>query len=376
MLPREVMDKDTALLRDTYACKPDAPVIMKEFGFYSLERWVKDGIPQNKVYETLHQYGYNYTGIHCVHNMGGCTAEFYPKFEVKVLEDRGEHELEQDFAGRKVLYFKGRRDGFMPTYVDHPVKDMETFEKNCLWRMDPESSDRIAETRRQAEAAVPFARQGKMMEMYICGPYMYLRALIGAEPLLYMFYDDPDLIHRCMQQWYALNTRTSAVYQEYFSVDEILFDEDICYNGGMFISPDMWREFIGPYYQQLLTDIKARQMDRERHVYVQLATDGDCRPAIPLYREIGMDCISPLEVASGCDVVEIGEKNPGLVLYGGFDKRILAAGKDAIDREIDRIMPVMRRRGGYIPTCDHGVPEEVTFENWCHFRKRLMEYAN
>ena len=34
----------------------------------------------------------------------------------------------------------------------------------------------------------------------------------------------------------------------------------------------------------------------------------------------------------------------------------------AIDELIDRSFPVMRARGGFIPTCDHGVPEEVRYE--------------
>ena len=50
---------------------------------------------------------------------------------MKVLEDRGDYEVVQDFAGRHVLYFKGRRDGFMPEYLDHPVKDMKTWEENA-----------------------------------------------------------------------------------------------------------------------------------------------------------------------------------------------------------------------------------------------------
>jgi len=57
------------------------------------------------------------------------------------------------------------------------------------------------------------------------------------------------------------------------------------------------------------------------------------------------------------------------------DKRILAQGKDEIDRMIDRIYPVMKARGGFLPTCDHGVPEEVSLENYLHFRKRCLEFA-
>jgi uroporphyrinogen-III decarboxylase len=94
---------------------------------------------------------------------------------------------------------------------------------------------------------------------------------------------------------------------------------------------------------------------------------------IPLYQDIGMDVMSPFEVASGCDVVAIGRKYPKLVLLGGIDKRILATSQKAIDKEVERILPVIRKRGGYIPTCDHGVPEEVPYENYLHYRKRCIE---
>jgi len=65
-----------------------------------------------------------------------------------------------------------------------------------------------------------------------------------------------------------------------------------------------------------------------------------------------------------------------LLMRGGIDKRVMAAGADAIDRELERIMPFMRRRGGYIPTSDHGVPEEVSFENYMHYRRRMLEYGS
>ena len=75
------------------------------------------------------------------------------------------------------------------------------------------------------------------------------------------------------------------------------------------------------------------------------------------------------------DLLEQKRKQyPQLLIRGGFDKRILAAGKDAIDREIERIMPFMKEHGGYIPMCDHGVPEEVKFEDYMHYRKRMLEF--
>ena len=87
-----------------------------------------------------------------------------------------------------------------------------------------------------------------------------------------------------------------------------------------------------------------------------------------------MDHMSPFEVASGCDVVKVSQDYPWLRISGGVDKRILAQGPEAIDRMIDAIFPVMQKRGGYLPTCDHGVPEEVSLQNYLHFRKRCLEF--
>ena len=67
----------------------------------------------------------------------------------------------------------------------------------------------------------------------------------------------------------------------------------------------------------------------------------------------------------------MGIKYPDLVIRGGIDKRILAAGKEPIRRELDRIIPFMMQRGGYIPNCDHGVPSDVSFENYLFYREYI-----
>ncbi|MBT7100828.1 hypothetical protein HN937_25860, partial [Candidatus Poribacteria bacterium] len=149
--------------------------------------------------------------------------------------------------------------------------------------------------------------------------------------------------------------------------------EDICYKGGMLLSPAMMTEFLTPYYQQLIGNVRSRQLDRGRHLHLHIDTDGNVDEVIPIYRELGMDVMSPFEVAAGCDVVRTAEEYPDLVMFGGIDKRVLARSTDDIDRMVERILPAMRERGGYIPTCDHGVPEEVPYENYLHYRRRCVE---
>jgi len=372
MLPREKMTEGARKLRDAYGRVPGAPFYRKEFGYYCLEQWREQGLAEDADLAAL--FGYDERAGYGLGELGWCEAALVPAFEDKVIEDRGEHEVVQDYAGRHVLFFKGRRNGFMPEYLDHPVKDRKTWEENIKWRLDPTTPERYADLgERMAEAETAAAR-GWMITANVIGGYMYLRSLIGPETLLYAFYDMPDVVHDCMRTWLKLADAVTTRHQERVTVDEVFFGEDICYNHGALISPDMMREFILPYYQQFIAGVKARNIDRARHVYVHVDTDGFPTPVIPIYQQaVGMDAMSPFEVASGCDVVEIGARFPGLAMFGGIDKRILAKSKEAIDRHVERILPAMRERGGYIPTCDHGVPEEVSLDNYMHYRKRCLE---
>lgn len=373
LTPNDTICAEAKLLRDTYAITPGTPFVQREFGFYCIDQWIEQGMPKDVPYNEL--FGFGYDGVVVLRGLGWCEAAFSPKFEEKILEDRGECELVQDFAGRHVLYFKGRRSGFMPEYLDHPVKDMKTWKEDCKWRLDPATSERFADIDRSIGEVRAAVKVGKMVSQRMIGGYMYLRSLIGPAELFYKFYDEPELIHDCMQTWLELAQAVITKHQEYFTLDELFLAEDICYNNGSLISPDMMCEFLFPYYKKLISFIKEGQIDKERHLYFQVDTDGWATPTIPAYQELGMDVMSPFEVASGCDVVEIGKQYPNLVMSGGIDKRILAESKEAIDRMVDRIFPVMHARGGYIPTCDHGVPEEVPYENYLHYRKRALEFA-
>jgi len=373
MVPRDAMTPSARKLRDAYARVPDAPLFQREFGYYCLERWYEQGMPFDEPFETL--FGYDPVSHHSLGQLGWCEPGFQPAFEAKIVEERGDYEVVQDCAGRHVLCFKGRRDGFMPEYLDHPVKDLTTWEENCKRRMDPDSPDRYVDLDARMEAAKTRAARGEIIQQNLIGGYMSLRSLIGPEGLLYMFYDAPDLIHDCMKTWFDLADAVIARHQRHVTLDEIYLGEDICYKRGPLISPDMMRELLLPYCQQLVANARSRQIDPTRHLYVQIDTDGWAAPVIPLYEGIGMDVMSPFEVAAGCDVVALGADHPGLAMFGGIDKRVLARGKDAIDRHVDAILPVMRRRGGYIPTCDHGVPEEVPYEDYLHYRKRCLEFA-
>ena len=68
------------------------------------------------------------------------------------------------------------------------------------------------------------------------------------------------------------------------------------------------------------------------------------------------------------------EYGKDMVLCGGIDKRAMARGKKAIDEELDRHMRPMLESGGFIPTVDHTVPPDVSYDNFTYYiaRKRAI----
>jgi uroporphyrinogen decarboxylase len=100
-------------------------------------------------------------------------------------------------------------------------------------------------------------------------------------------------------------------------------------------------------------------------------SDGNNWDLIPLFVEGGVTGMGPMEVAADMDVVEVRRAFPELQIIGGIDKRKLATGKAGIDQELAAKVPGVLCAGGYIPCCDHSVPPDVSWEDFCYYRERL-----
>ena len=140
LLPEEKIVSAARKLRAAYAKVPGAPLYRREFWLMAntVEKWQKEeGMPKDVPFDEL--FHLDPPGNHNLGQLGWCESQFFPKFEEMKIEDRGECEVIQDHAGRYVLFFKGRRSGYMPEYVDHPVKDWKTWEKNVKFRLNPET---------------------------------------------------------------------------------------------------------------------------------------------------------------------------------------------------------------------------------------------
>ncbi len=103
-------------------------------------------------------------------------------------------------------------------------------------------------------------------------------------------------------------------------------------------------------------------------------SDGDVTELIPWLEEVGIEGIAPLERMAGVDVVAIRARHPRFRLIGAFDKLVLDKGPEAMRREFERLLPVMRQ-GGFIPSVDHQTPPNVSLQQYRDYLNLLREYC-
>ena len=61
------------------------------------------------------------------------------------------------------------------------------------------------------------------------------------------------------------------------------------------------------------------------------------------------------------------EYGDDLALSGGIDKREIAKGRKAIEREVMGKVPQLVAEGGYIPTSDHSFPPDIAYETFLYY---------
>ena len=294
----------------------------------------------------------------------------YPKFKEKIISEDKDYLVYIDDVGRtrkakKAGTVKGQRLS-MDTYLEFPVKDMDSFLKHKKYfaknynKRYPEDWESFKSKANAVDK--PLILMNPMDEHF--GYYSMLRSWIGTEKLSLLFYDDPKLIHAACEfltEW-IINLLTKAVSEVKF--DWCIIHEDLAGKGGPLISPDLFKKFFLSGYKKVVEFLKSNGVQ-----ILSVDTDGDFEVLIPLFLEAGIDGFMPMEVAAGMDPVVFRKKyGKSFHMYGGVDKREVAKGKREIANELKKLAPVIEG-GGYIPTIDHTVQPGVTLENFNYYLK-------
>jgi len=333
------------------------------------ERWLREGMPESVSYLLL--AGDSHFRLDGAEGSALNAAGPVPPFQYRVLGDTAEYLTFVDERGRtrRGLKVDGKWTSIcMDTYLDFPVKDRATFLEMRKRYEGAPSARYPAEPEWQA-----FVERSRKGDIPYCinhiwgdfGFYSMLRDWCGTEGISMLFYDDPALVHECLEflEDYILKLYERALHEARF--DYIVIHEDLAGKGGPLIGPELFREFILPHYRRYVRLLKDSGIQ-----VVLVDTDGDFEALIQVFLEVGVDGFTPMEVAAGMDPVSMRRKyGKSFCMMGGVDKREIAKGQPAIDREVARLAPVVAE-GGYIPCIDHAIPPDISLAGFEYYLER------
>jgi uroporphyrinogen decarboxylase len=293
-----------------------------------------------------------------------------PGFEYKVLEESGDYIVFQNRDGATVKQFKHNDSNLISTqFIDHALhgsSDWADFRDKHLVADHPGRYPGDAAWKKIVEIC-----RSRDWVVTIDGGsfYGYIRDWMTVEGVSFALYEEPGWIHEVVDYLACMFIKIlGKAVHDVPDIDAALFWEDMCFKTGPLCSPAMFAEFFLPGYK------KVTKFLRDNGVFsFWVDCDGNIEKLIDLWIEGGVNGFYPMEVAAGMDPLKIKRKYGGRVLlWGGIDKRKIAAGKAAIDSELERVREAAFL-GGYIPLVDHGIPDDISYENFCYYSQKRRE---
>ncbi|MFW5870652.1 MAG: uroporphyrinogen decarboxylase family protein, partial [Candidatus Sumerlaeota bacterium] len=309
----------------------------------------------------------------------GVSFRMIPEYEEKVIEHRPGtggapgHLVVQDWMGNvveisdefDVTYMRQAKDFVTRRWHKFPVENEADFEE-MKKRYDLDDPARFPDDWEDRKRAM--AERDYVTTQSFSGPFWQLREWCGFEPLCILFATEPEFVKAMISFWTDFVCKVLEKELEGGSIDRLFIQEDMAYKAHPMISPEMTREFIAPSYRRWVELARANDVE-----IVEVDSDGNVDLLVPIWIDCGMDACSPIEVAAGCDINAYRDRyGEQIAFVGGVDKRAMAKGGKIIEAELERIAPVVKS-GGYIPSCDHGIPSDVSWPDFLKYVKRLAE---
>ncbi|MCL1856634.1 MAG: hypothetical protein FWF84_03195 [Kiritimatiellaeota bacterium] len=274
-------------------------------------------------------------------------TELFPTFEYK--------ELSRDADGfityvNDVGVIERKREGIVsiPGEVDYLLKDRAAYETlfkpKMLFTME-----RLPNLRYFAEEFnaknVDYPRG-----LHLGSVLGSIRSTMSVTGMSYLLADDYDLVREIVDTYAEMQYRCAEeVLKTGAKFDFAHYWEDICFRSGPLLSPAMFDDLCAKHYKKRNDLCRRYGID-----IISLDCDGLIDELVPIWFENGVNTIFPLEVGVwGASVAPLRAKyGKELRVIGGMEKNVLRLDKAAVDKEIERLKPLIAL-GGYIPCPDH-----------------------
>lgn len=311
----------------------------------TLERWRREGMPDGADFA-------DYFGIDRIVGIGGDISPRYPE---RIVEETDEYVVRFDSWGTTSKNWKHASS--TPHWIGRTVKDRRSWaDAKARMQMGP---DRVDWDRLEKNYA-DWRRKGWWLEGHLWFGFDVTHArIVGTEDFLVWMAEDPDLVRDIFKTELDCSLQLlDMIWGRGYKFDGIAWCDDMGYRNGTFFSVAMYQELLQPFQK------RAVEWAHAKGIVARLHSCGNINAFVPELVAMGLDALNPLEVKAGMDPVGLkqayGER---LVLHGGLNA-MLWDRIDKVEAEIRRLVPVLKRNGGYIFQEDHSIPDCVRLDDY------------
>ncbi|MBN1637064.1 MAG: hypothetical protein JW920_11145 [Deltaproteobacteria bacterium] len=192
----------------------------------------------------------------------------------------------------------------------------------------------------------------------------------GMQHLLLAYYRKPDLAHR-IARIVTDYTLEAIDLGAKLGADVITMDGDLAHNTDMIMSPEMFREFLKPYYAEIIAFMHMKGLKVFKH------TDGNHWKIMQDLIEVGFDGIHPIQPQC-LDIAEVKQEiGDKICIMGNIDCMDTLVNKsiEDVEREVRQTIKVAAGGGGYILSSSNTIHPGIKPENYIAMVKAVHKYG-
>jgi len=320
------------------------------------ERWINEGMPPDADEHKYFNAVPHWTFV-------GVNLELYPSFEEETIEETEEYRIFKDSSG--VIQQDWKHKSCIPHYIDFTLKTAKEWEEYKK-RLQPDPGRIPEDLDRQIQDA---EGSGFPIAVGTASMMGWVRNWMGVINMSYLMYDDQDVYADMISTLAELTCwGIDQVVPKMKTKPDMGFGwEDICGKSGPLVSPKIFGKCVAPGYRKVRNKLEECGIN-----LLGVDSDGDVEPLLKQWLDSGVNVHFPIEIGTwNADPFALRKKfGKELRIIGGLNKLELEKGPEAIDAEIERRIPLMKK-GGYVVMPDHLITPGTSLENYKYYLEKI-----
>lgn len=248
--------------------------------------------------------------------------------------------------------------------IYHPMQNADISDIENMAMPNPDDPDIYFGIRDKAKDLYENSNYAVVADFGVPGFYETSQKLRGYENLACDLLDNAEFITALYDRLLELQKRFFANYLDHVGkyVQVIGYADDLGMQDRPQVSPETYRNIIKPYHKKIFKFIHERTDAK-----ILLHSCGSIFQLIGDLIDAGTDILNPVQVAAkDMEPSKLKEAFGGkIIFWGGIDEQyVLPCGTPAeIYGEVEKMIKIMGRNGGYVIAPGHNIQADVPPEN-------------